>query len=418
MDDEIQIDLRKIILTLFQFRFWIAGFGILLGLAVFLFFFLQPRMYEATAVIALTKPRYLPNFDPRFQTVPPTALNSKVAIDIAKSDEIVNFVFDSWNSPDKEPTQRRDFREKNLIAKAGSDPSVVTLTVRLESPEEAARLANLWAQRVTDRLNTLFSGLDQSQLTFFETQIAVAQQSLRNAENRLVEFENRDTRRSLQKELDTLSLAQQEYLRRKLQIEGLIRDGQVFLQEYADLPDSAILSHSEEIRLLMLKLRQYENLSSSENAIAGIQLQIDTLEGNPIVTVGQFKQNLQRWISSLEAQNQEIDLLLADYPQNLTNLQNQIEALNQERKRLDLERDTAAETYQTLVRKYQEMRISLDESSGDAKIASQAFPPIRPASRGMLIYTLVALLSGLMLAAAFVLMRDWWLRGAASETRE
>lgn len=62
MDDVIEIDLRKIILTLFQYRFWIAGFGVLAGLAVFLFFILQPRMYEATAVIALTKPRYILNF--------------------------------------------------------------------------------------------------------------------------------------------------------------------------------------------------------------------------------------------------------------------------------------------------------------------------------------------------------------------
>ncbi len=62
MDDVIEIDLRKIILTLIQYRFWIAGFGILAGVAVFLFFFLQPRMYEATAVIALTKPRYILNF--------------------------------------------------------------------------------------------------------------------------------------------------------------------------------------------------------------------------------------------------------------------------------------------------------------------------------------------------------------------
>lgn len=414
MDDTIEIDLRKIILTLFQYRFWIAGFGVLAGVAVFLFFFLQPRMYEATAVIALTKPHYIPNFDPRYQTVTTTTLTNKVAIDIARSDEIAIYVFDSWNDAEKELSQWQAFQENNMIAKAGGDASVIHLTIRLESPEEAARLANLWAQRVVERLNTLYSGRDRNQLTFFEAQIAIAQQDLRKAENALIEFQKRDIRRSLQKELDNLSLAQQEFLRRKLQIDGLIRDGQVLLREFSDIPPSASFSELEQVRLLMLQFRQYENLSSFENPAAQIQMLFNPQTEIRVISVDQLRQNLQNWMLSLETQKEEIDQLLAPYPQNLIDLQTQIEALNQERKRLELERDVAAETYQILNRKYQEVRITMDDSTGDAKIASQALPPIGPASRGMVIYTLAAVLGGVVLAAAFILMRDWWLQGATA----
>lgn len=413
MDDVIEIDLRKIILTLFRYRFWITGFGLLAGLAVFLFFFLQPRMYEATAVIALTKPRYIPNFDPRYQTVTTTTLTNKVAMDVARSDEIAIYVFDSWNEPDKELSQRRAFRENNMIAKAGSDPSVITLTIRVKSPEEAARLANLWAQRVVERLNTLYSGQDQSQLTFFEAQIAIAQQNLRKAENTLAEFEGRNSVRVLQTQLDLLILRQRELLWRKQQIELLQQDGQALLAEVNNLMNS--VPAELQTRLLVLQLRQYGNPVSADSGSAAFsQFQLALPAAFASQSVGEFRLAVEQWLNGLENQAREIENLLAEYPQNLTELQNQIETLNQERERLDLERNIAADTYATLKRKYQEVRISMDDSTGDAKIASRALPPIRPASRGVVTYTLVAAVAGIAIAAAFVLIRDWWLQGSSS----
>ena len=410
MDDVIEIDLRKIFLTLMQFRFWIIGFGLLLGLGVFLYFFLQPRLYEATAVVALTKPRFLPNFDPRYQTVASTTLTNKVALDIAKSDEIAIFVFDSWNDPEKELQQRRDFREKNMIAKAGGDASVITLTIRLESPEEAARLANLWAQRVVERLNTLYSGQDQSQLTFFETQIAIAQQNLRKAEQALAEFEGRNPQNALQTQLDALILRQRDLLTKKHFIEQLQQDGRALLGEVEGLNASNALPAELQTRLLVLQLRYPEGFSSANASTASSpQFQLALPPVTPL-SVGEFRAAVQQWQQALGAQADEIDLLLAEYPQNLTELQKQIELLREERQRLDLERQVSADTYTTLNRKYQEVRITIDESAGDAKIASRALPPIRPAPRGTLTYTLAAVVVGMVLSAAFVLIRDWWLQ--------
>jgi uncharacterized protein involved in exopolysaccharide biosynthesis len=410
MDDVIEIDLRKIFLTLFKFRIWIVGFGLLLGLGVFLYFFLQPRLYEATAVVALTKPRYLPNFDPRYQTVASTTLTNKVALDIAKSDEIAIFVFDSWNDPDKELEQRRAFREKNMIAKAGGDASVILLTVRLESAEEAARLANLWAQRVVERLNTLYSGQDQSQLTFFETQIAIAQQNLRKAEQALAEFESRNAKNALQTQLDALIFRQQDLLRKKQFIEQLQRDGRALLVEIENLGGSSPLPTELQTRLLILQLRYAENAPFSESSGTALpQFQLALPVNTSSQSVGEFRSAVQQWQDALQAQANEIDRLLSEYPQNLTDLQKQIEVLDQERQRLELEREVAADTYSTLNRKYQEVRITMDESVGDAKIASRALPPIRPAARGTLTYTLAAVVAGVILAAVAVLIRDWWL---------
>jgi uncharacterized protein involved in exopolysaccharide biosynthesis len=412
MEDVIEIDLRKIVQTLFQYRFWISGFALLAGLAVFLFFFLQPRMYEASSVIALTKPRFLPNFDPRYQTVTTTSLTNKVAMDIAQSDEIAIYVFDAWNDPDKEPDNRRQFREKNMLVKAGSDASVIILTIRLDSPEEAARLANLWAQRVVERLNTLYSGQDQTQLTFFETQLTIAQQNLRKAETALADFEARNPAKALQSDLDALVRRQQELLWRKQQIELLRQDGRALLAEVENLNQANVLPADLQTRLLVLQLRQYGSQPSEGNAPVLSPYQLTLPVTSTSQTVAEFRTALQQWLNSLEIQADGIQALLAEYPQNLTDLQRQIEILTNERARLDLEREVAADTYAILNRKYQETRISLDDSAGDAKVASRALPPIRPAPRGTLTFTLVAVVAAAVLASAFILMRDWWLQGS------
>ncbi len=415
MDDVIEIDLRKVILTLWEKKFWILGFSLLVGAAVFLYFFLQPRNYEATAVIALTKPRYLPNFDPRYQTVPSTAVNNKVVMDIAKSDDITIFVFDSWNDPNKEQDQRRAFRENSLLVKAGSDPTVISLTVRLESAQEAARLANLWADRVVERINTLYSGQDQAQLTFFEVQIAVAEQSLRTAENKLAEFEGRNPARSLQAQLDALLIRQQDLLRRQQLISALQRDARALLSEVANLPGTSALPDEVRTRLLVLQMRQYSDTAlfqteTTQSIPAQLQLQLSLATPEQALTAAIFRQSVEQWLASLEEQALEVGALLEEYPAVITPLQQQIEQFTEEKHRLTLEREVAADTYSTLNRKYQEVRITIQDSAGDAKIGSRALPPILPAGRGTLTYTLAALVGAVALAVVFVLTRDWWLQ--------
>lgn len=422
MDDVIEIDLRKVILTVWEKKFWILAFSLLVGVVVFLYFFLQPRKYEATAVIALTKPRYLPNFDPRYQTVPSTAVNNKVVMDIAKSDEIAIYVFDSWNDPDKRLDQRRAFRQNSLLVKAGSDPTVISLTVRLESAQEAARLANLWADRVVERINTLYSGQDQAQLTFFEAQIAVAGQSLRVAENKLADFEGRNPTRSLQAQLDALLNQQQDLLRRQQLIAALQRDARALLNEVASLPGSSVLPPEMRTRLLVLQLRQYMDATviqseTSRSIPSQFQMQLPLAAPEQALTAADFRQVIEQWLASLDEQAFEVEALLQDYPAVITPLQQQIEQFTEEKHRLTLEREVAADTYNTLNRKYQEVRITMQDSAGDAKIASRALPPIRPAARGTLTYTLAALIGAATLAVVFVLSRDWWLQADSAAAK-
>ncbi|MCS6908743.1 MAG: Wzz/FepE/Etk N-terminal domain-containing protein, partial [Anaerolineales bacterium] len=257
MDDELEIDLRKVIRSLLRRWLVIVGLALLAGVAAFTFTFLQPRLYEASAVIALTRPLNLPNFDPRYQTVVPMTINNKIVNDVAMGDEVVKMLFEEWNGPEKREDRLENFKRKNLKVETGQDATVSILKVRLRDPQEAERIARLWAEEVVKRINLTYAGRDESQVTFFEEQVAVAEQRVEAAAKALQEFEARNEKNSLQNQLDSLSLQQAEYLRRLRVIEAVQADAKLFLVQLKSLPKEGTLSGQDQANLFLLQMRIY-----------------------------------------------------------------------------------------------------------------------------------------------------------------
>jgi succinoglycan biosynthesis transport protein ExoP len=420
MDDELEIDLRKVIRNLLRRWTWIVGVALLAGLAAFAFTFLQPRRYEASAVIALTRPLNLPNFDPRYETMTnPLTINNKIVNDVALGDEVVQLLFEQWNEPEKEPTDLQAFVNNSLKVESGQDATIAILKVRLKDPQEATRLAKLWAEEVVQRINLTYSGRDKSQVVFFQEQVTTAEQRVQAAAQALEEFEAQNQRASLQNQLNSLSAQQAEYLRRLRVIEAVQADGRVFLDQIKALPKDSRLSSQEQTNLFLLQLRIYGDTitgiapaSQYGDTIAGIasasQVQLSLPELNSETTVGQYQQALTTWLAALQTQKSELEAALQTFPPKIEQLQGQIQALDSERQRLDLEYQLARETLTTLRRKLDEAQIALEDSKGYASIVAYPAVPQNPAPRGTLRNTALATLLGGFLAVFGVLVWDWW----------
>jgi uncharacterized protein involved in exopolysaccharide biosynthesis len=407
MDDELEIDLRKVIRNLLKRWMWIVGFALLVGLVAFGFTFLQPRGYEASAVIALTRPLNLPNFDPRYQTMTnPLTINNKIVSDVALGDEVVQLLFEEWNEPEKKPTDLQAFVKRNLKVESGQDATIAILKVRLKDPQEATRLARLWAEEVVQRINLTYSGRDEAQIAFFQEQVTTAEQRLQAAAQALQEFEAQNQRASLQNQLDSLSAQQAEYLRRLRVIEAVQADGKVFLDQIKSLPKDSRLSSQEQTNLFLLQMRIYGD------TIAGIasasQVQLSLPELNSETTVGEYQQALTTWLAALQTQKSELEAVLQTFPPQIEQLQGQIQALDSERQRLDLEYQLARETLTTLRRKLDEAQIAVEDSKGYASIVAYPAVPKNPAPRGTLRNTALATVLGGFLAVFGVLVWDWW----------
>ncbi|RLC98999.1 MAG: hypothetical protein DRI77_03815, partial [Chloroflexi bacterium] len=66
---EEEIDLRVYVEVLVRNWKWIAGLALVAAVVAFVASSFIPPTYEATALAAITKPRYVMQFDPRFETV-------------------------------------------------------------------------------------------------------------------------------------------------------------------------------------------------------------------------------------------------------------------------------------------------------------------------------------------------------------
>ncbi|MCS6906483.1 MAG: hypothetical protein RML93_01215, partial [Anaerolineales bacterium] len=274
--------------------------------------------------------------------------------------------------------------------------------------------ARLWAEEVVKRINLTYAGRDESQVTFFEEQVAVTEQRVEAAAKALQEFEARNEKNSLQNQLDSLSLQQAEYLRRLRVIEAVQADAKLFLEQIKALPEDSPLSGQEQTNLFLLQMRIYGDTlagiaSTSENRIVvPQQYQLAVPQFSSETTVGQYEEALTGWLAALENQKAELKAAIEAIPPQLEQLQGQIQALDNERRRLDLEYQLANETLTTLTRKLDEARIALQDSTGYASIAAYPTVPSRPMARGTVRNAGLATALGGFLAVFGVLIWDWW----------
>ncbi len=187
---EEEIDLRVYILVLLKYWKWILGLTIAATVVALVVSFLLPPTYEATALVAIKAPLYVMNFDPRFLPNQRPQPDYKAYLDLAEGDEVLEALFSRLNPRPAEIKTLRDLRGM-VKARAGTDPSVVRLTVRARDPQEAARIANLWAEIFVTHANRIYGASDE-ELQQLEGQLAQAQAALEAAEQALIEFQARN----------------------------------------------------------------------------------------------------------------------------------------------------------------------------------------------------------------------------------
>jgi succinoglycan biosynthesis transport protein ExoP len=432
MDDVIEIDLRKIIKDLLASWKWIVGFTLLVGLAAAAFSLLQPRTYSTSALIAITKPRYLPNFDEQYQTINNNPPTGNTIIDLATSDEIVRALYELWQSPDKADTTPREFLEQNLQAKAGGDPSIVVLKVVADTPEEAAKLANAWAQSTASRANELFSGTDGSHVADFLAQVDEAEQNLAEAEAALTDFESRNQVSMLNNQLASLLADQADALRKQRLIQTTIDDANGLAAQMETQTDGSAVPSSLQTNFLVLQMRIYNdsnaasstiNTNQANQAAAGasaLQIQIpNQVSGSPVtlpdqtvaqtITKSAFVSRIEAWTSTLEAQSAELGASQSRLSAQVTGLQQQIQEQNSEKGRLTVVYKNAQDVYATLRLKLEEVKITSSELYGNVQVASGAAAPVKPDSRLIGLYFGGGLLTGLILSFVFMILKNWWL---------
>jgi uncharacterized protein involved in exopolysaccharide biosynthesis len=399
---EEEIDLREYVEVLLRQWKWIAALAVVAAGAAFVVSLLLSPAYEATALVVVTKPRYVMRFDERFETINDIQQPYKAYPSLAESDDLLLKTMAALNPSLSEEAQGLNAFRKKVEAASGDDPSVVELRVTDADPELAARIVNTWAGVFVEQVNILYVETAQD-AQFFEAQLAEADIALQKAEQALIEFQRRNQAGVLSAQIDALKGQLSAYLEAQNAIELVMQDAASLKARLALQEGSAAPALADDLAVLLLQIEAL----SLENQVP-LQLQIGG--DNPVssVTKGELTVFLDGLTTTLRNQSVELESNIAQVKPEILRLQGEIEQFNVEEDRLTRARDVARDTYTTLARKVDEARIAAQDESGEVRLASAAAVPTRPVSPRKLLNTAVAGTLGLMLGVFGAFALEWW----------
>jgi succinoglycan biosynthesis transport protein ExoP len=327
--------------------------------------------------------------------------------ELAASDDLLQALLDTLDPIPENIESLQDLRGM-VEAESGADPSMVRLAVTSRDPAEGARIANTWAGLFVARANDLYGAHSEDQVSFFEDQLERAQAGLETAEQALVAFQARNQGAILAAQLASARQDLQDYLVEQREIERAVRNAHALQDSIAGRPAGRLVSPGDDLTALLLQIQAFTGRTALD-ADSSLWLQVsETAPLSSERTVGELADFLDKLVTTLEARQEEITGQVTALEPQILALQQQLQESQTEEGRLTRARDVARETYMTMARKVEEVRIAADDASGEVQLASQAAIPERPVSPRKMVNTAVAGALGLMLGVFGVFALEWW----------
>ena len=401
---EEEIDLRPYIEALLQNWMWIVGAAILAALVAVGASFLLSPTYEATALVAVTDPQQIVQFDPRIQTADED-LPFKAYPELATSDELLLSLLNEVTPIAPDVTRLGTLRGI-VSAESGSDPSLLRLSVQYGEPETAAAIANKWAELFVTKTNEVFGSQGGEQLAYFEDQLSVASQELQQAEQNQIDFEAQNRSTILDNELNSLQQAQADQLAKQRQIGLLLQDVESLHEQLTEPSDGKASPSADQLALVLLQLRAFGGVPSADMTTPWqLQLNVDQMPGTDQQEQIAFLSGLQ---TAMAAQVKQISEHLAELePQILTVQQDKQEAAT-EGARLIRSLDMSKETYMALASKVQEEKITSQNTGSGVRLASKSAVPFSTTGPRKLLIVAVAGFIGMFIAVVVIIANTWW----------
>ncbi|NPV06726.1 MAG: hypothetical protein HPY83_02030 [Anaerolineae bacterium] len=398
---EDEIDLHDYVNVLVRYRWLVIGLPLLAVLvaAALGFVFMEPS-YEATALVAIIRPRYVAQFTTSFETIPydQQQLPLKAYPTLATSSDLLQQLLPLV--ADRLPEGSRSVRHlKDMVsARSGQDASLIELTVAAPDPELAAYIANIWAEQLADRIQEVY-GQTAHEIAAFEERLADAAERRQAAEDAVIEFQSRNPGSVLEAQIADRKSALSSYFGTKRALERVIQDAGSLRSRLAMQRADTPSRFSDELSALLLDIN---SLSSSGGP--SLQLQIQATDTAAGTTAGEQITFLDNLVTVLEAKRVELDAKIASVEPELLSLQRQLELVRSEEQRLSEEREIARELYRSIALKLEEARLSEQTNGREVQVAARAVPPLQPSSPRKMMMLGVAGSLGLMLGVfgAFV----------------
>lgn len=408
MDEEL--DLQPYVAAILRNWMWIIGAMILAGLLALGATYLISATYRATALVAVTEPRQVVQFDPRIRT---TEDNQPIRAypELAASDELLSTLLEEVKPI--APHIRSLSALRGLVsAEPGSDPSLVKLSAETEDPELSSEIANKWAVIFVDKANEVFGTQGTGQLEFFEDQLVGISQDLQQAEQDLIVFQARNRLSILDNRLVALQQAQADQLTKQRQIIVLLQDLESLQEQLTSNRGGGGDSVADQLAAILLQLRAFSGISSPETTNSWhLQIDIAQLAAADRQDQIDFLAELQ---NTLSTQMQQIDSYLEELEPEILAVQQDKQEVSAEESRLNRNLNVVEETYTALARKVEEDKITSQNTNSGVRLASRSAVPESPSGPRKLIVVAGAAFVGASLVTVVIVLLTWWRRNSAT----
>jgi uncharacterized protein involved in exopolysaccharide biosynthesis len=424
---EDEIDLRPYILSLIKGWWKITLVAIILATATLVFTILQPRTYQATATVILTRSQLRLSLAEQFPTISDSrddASRKDAFLTIARSDSIARGIY---NLLGEETLINFDsFARLKESVEINSMGDAIQISTKAKTPNLAAEISNTWAQETTRAINLAYSG--EQPLSEIQNQISSAEQSYRDAQTALESFIRKNKIELLNNQVleaqTVLGTIIQDrtglinyYNNRKLLMNQIKIEAEALKQQL----DRGNQSSAQDTGIALAVLIANANTFAQESGV-NYNIQIADLgairdseiayQGDLDALIQQADEEIRKAEDNIHTLSQEVSRgensqIVNEISTQLQELQAQLESETSSLQDLTSDRDLAWEAYQALLEKETEIKTA-SQANVEVAIASQAVPPQDPMPRNTITKTIIAGFLGVFLGTFWILGKEWW----------
>ena len=437
-NDEVEIDLHEIVLTLWRRRWIILTVPLVMVLvALILSAWVLPKQYQAVAYVSLNMPLMDYNMTAQGVTINQASPDNKTGqqellfqpagITINQTLPDIKTLTELTTSPN---LLKSVIADPAVVVTGGAKPISVTdlvdmintsvvgqnmlrLQVTNTDPQRAALLANSVAVQVIANINDTY-GLNAVAQSI-KAQVTLAQQDYQQSQ---VALENELYRNSV--DAFTAQLANEIadlncVLSETSATTRVLNDLQVLQQRFEALPADGGFSLGDALALTTLQQRALSSqvcVASTQNI--QVQLSSDALSGltqaKALESITQIQGALQTWQANATTQQTQLE-------QHIPQLQKDLETAKDQLHQLTAARDHAQSLYESLIQQQKQISVSLTEINQIARLSIQAVAPEKKSSPKVLQNTALAGMLGLALVFLWIFLQEWW-KDKREENRE
>jgi polysaccharide biosynthesis transport protein len=404
-----EIDLRELVLTIWQGRWVIITLTLIVSLAAFAFNkWVLPEKYEAIAYVSITEPML------QFKDTSEISISAKLP-DIASATELATNqallekvtaapeIVPLWDAASDSITEIVE------VAAAGKDQ--LRLIVSDTNPERAALLANIWAEQVAKQINLLY-GVEAIAQTL-EAQVAQSKEEYAlaqgNLENELLQNKLDALNAQLERTKGDLSCV----LSRNSAATRILEDLRILEESLQNQTGGGSLSLGDALSLTTLQQRaSASQICASQTQNPQLQIENETLIGIPLSdaleAISQMQEALQTQQPLVVGEQARLEAEIPSLQRDLAKAEYQLDQRVQVR-------NQSQELYTALLQQQSRITAILRTSGKVATISAFAVVPDEKSSPKTLINIALAGVLGLMLSVFWVFVAGWWQKSAEEE---